>query len=167
MLPGDSRIYTGGERGLAEGYLLSLVIVYTTCYNSFTMNERTHSRHATYDIRYHFVFCPKFRRPVLAGAVGERLSALIPPIIEALGGRVLNLTVQPDHVHLFAEIPPTLAPRQVMHRVKGATSHQLRQEFPHLRSRLPSLWTRSYYVGTAGRVSAETIQRYIDEQRGT
>jgi putative transposase len=65
------------------------------------------------------------------------------------------------------EMPPTLAPRQGMHRVKGATSHQLRLEFPHLRSQLPSVWTRSYYVGTAGRVSAETIQRYIDDQRGT
>jgi putative transposase len=131
------------------------------------MIERTHTRHATYDIRYHFVFCPKFRRPVLAGAAGQRLEEMIPGIIQSLGGRVLNLTVQPDHVHLFVEMPPTLAPRQVMHRVKGATSHQLRLEFPHLRSQLPSVWTRSYYVGTAGRVSAETIQRYIDDQRGT
>jgi len=131
------------------------------------MTERTHTRHATYEIRYHFVFCPKYGRPVLAGAVGERLQAIIPEIIQALGGRVLNLTVQPDHVQLFVEIPPTLAPRQVMHRVKGASSHHLRQEFPHLRSRLPSVWTRSYYVGTAGKVSAATIQRYIEQQRGT
>lgn len=147
--------------------MLSLVFVYSVCYNSFMSIERIHTRHATYEIRYHFVFCPKFRRPVLAGAVGERLTELIPSIIERLGGRVLNLTVQPEHVHLFVEIPPTLAPRQVMHRVKGATSHQLRQDFPHLRSQLPSVWTRSYYVGTAGRVSAKTIQRYINEQRGT
>jgi putative transposase len=131
------------------------------------MNERTHTRHATYEIRYHFVFCPKYRRPVLAGPVGERLQAIIPDIIGDLGGKVLNLTVQPDHVHLFVEMPPTLAPRQVMHRVKGASSHRLRQEFPPLRSRLPSLWTRSYYVGTAGHVSAATIQRYIDAQKGT
>jgi putative transposase len=147
--------------------MLSLVLVYSVCSNSFMSTERIHTRHATYEIRYHFVFCPKFRRPVLAGAVGERLAELISPIIDTLGGRVLNLTVQPEHVHLFVEMPPTLAPRQVMHRVKGATSHQLRQEFPHLHSQLPSVWTRSYYVGTAGRVSAETIQRYIDEQRGT
>jgi putative transposase len=147
--------------------MLSLEFVCYACYHSFMSTERTHTRQATYEIRYHFVFCPKFRRPVLAGAVGERLAELIPPIIERLGGRVLNLTVQADHVHLFVEIPPTLAPRQVMHRVKGATSHQLRQDFPHLRSQLPSVWTRRYYVGTAGRVSAGTIQRYIDEQRGT
>ena len=131
------------------------------------MNKRTHTRHATYEIRYHFVFCPKYRRPVLAGAVGERLQAMIPEIIWQLGGKVLNITVQPEHVHLFVEIPPTLAPRQVVHRVKGASSHRLRQEFPHLRSRLPSLWTRSYYVCTAGKVSETTIQRYIDAQKGT
>jgi putative transposase len=146
--------------------MLSLVFVCSVCYNSFAMSERTHTRHATYDIHYHFVFCPKYRRPVLAGPVGERLAEMIPTIVQDLGGKVLNITVQPDHVHLFVEIPPTLAPRQVMHRVKGATSHQLRQEFPHLRGRLPSLWTRSYYVGTAGHVSAATIQRYIDQQRG-
>jgi putative transposase len=131
------------------------------------MNGRTHTRHATYDIRYHFVFCPKYRRPVLAGAVGERLQAIMPQIIGQLGGEVLNITVQPDHVHLFVEIPPTLAPRQVMHRVKGVSSHRLRQEFPHLRSRLPSLWTRAYDVGTAGKVSEATIQRYIEAQKGT
>jgi putative transposase len=131
------------------------------------MNERTHTRLATYDIRYHFVFCPKYRRPVLAGAVGERLQAIMPQIIGQLGGEVLNITVQPDHVHLCVEIPPMLAPRQVMHRVKGAGSHRLRQEFPHLRSRLPSLWTRAYDVGTAGKVSEATIQRYIEAQKGT
>jgi putative transposase len=125
------------------------------------------TRHATYEIRYHFVFCPKYRRPVLRGAVADRLSILIAESIEQLGGRILNLTVQPDHVHLFAEIPPTLAPRQVMHRVKGISSHHLRREFPYLRSRLPSLWTRSYYVGTAGKVSEATIQRYIEAQKGT
>jgi putative transposase len=53
-----------------------------------------------------------------------------------------------------------------MHRIKGYTAHELRREFPHLNSRLPSLWTRSYYVGTAGNVSSETIKRYIDEQKG-
>jgi putative transposase len=124
------------------------------------------TRHAYYDINYHLVWCPKFRRPVLAGDVGKRLTALIPLEVERLGGQVLDLAVQPDHVHLFASFPPTLSVAQIMHRLKGATAHQLREEFPELKSRLPSLWTRSYYVGTAGFVSAETIRRYIDEQKG-
>lgn len=124
------------------------------------------TRHATYNINYHLVWCPKFRRPVLDGAVGTRLAELLPEYAQKLGGEVLDLVVMPDHVHLFASFPPTLAINQIMHCLKGATSHQLRKEFPHLRSRLPSLWTRSYYVGTAGHVSAATIKRYIDAQKG-
>jgi len=128
--------------------------------------ESKRTRHAAYQINYHFVWCPKFRRPVLEGDVGGRLAELIPRIVKRNGGEVLDLVVQPDHVHLFASFPPTLAANQIMHRIKGYTSHELRQEFPELNSRLPSLWTRSYYVGTAGHVSAETIQRYIEEQKG-
>ena len=128
------------------------------------MSKQT--RHATYNINYHLVWCPKYRRPVLAGNVGARLAELLPEYVQELDGEVLDLVVMPDHVHLFASFPPTLAISQIMYRLKGLTSHQLRKEFPHLKSRLPSLWTRSYYVGTAGHVSAATIKRYIDEQKG-
>jgi len=124
------------------------------------------TRHATYNINYHLVWCPKYRRPVLTGDVGTRLAELLPEYVQELGGEVLDLVVMSDHVHLFASFPPTLAINQIMYRLKGSTSHQLRKEFPHLKSRLPSLWTRSYYVGTAGHVSAATIKRYIDEQKG-
>lgn len=125
------------------------------------------TRHAAYNINYHFVFCPKYRRSVLVGRVGDRLVELVHQITKDLEGEVIELVVRPDHVHLFATFPPTLAPYQIMHRIKGATSHTLREEFPHLKSRLPSLWTRSYYVGTAGHVSSETIRKYIEAQSGT
>ncbi|MCL4237221.1 MAG: IS200/IS605 family transposase [Anaerolineae bacterium] len=128
------------------------------------MSKQT--RHATYDINYHLVWCPKFRRPVLEGAVGARLAELLPEYVRELDGELFDLVVMPDHVHLFASFPPTLAISQIMHRLKSSTSHQLRKEFPHLKSRLPSLWTRSYYIGTAGHVSAATIKRYLDEQKG-
>ena len=134
------------------------------CHNSFAMKERT--RHALYNINYHFVFCPKFRRPVLAGDVGKRLTELLHQEVKNLDGEILELVVQPDHVHLFATFPPTIAIPQIMFRLKGTSAYQLRKEFPFLKSRLPSLWTRSYYVGTAGHVSAETIKRYIDDQKG-
>jgi len=125
--------------------------------------ERT--RHAHYNINYHVVWCPKYRRPVLEGAVGKRLAELIPPEVERMGGTVHELVVMPDHVHLFASFPPAIAINQIVHQLKGTSSRQLRQEFPFLRSRLPSLWTHSYYVGTAGVVSAQTIQRYMEAQR--
>jgi putative transposase len=124
------------------------------------------TRHAAYQINYQLVWCPKFRRPVLEGEVGKRLAELIPLIVEENGGEVLDLSVMPDHVHLLVSFPPTIAINQIMFRVKGSTSHQLRKEFPELNSRLPSLWTRSYYAGTAGHVSVETIQRYIERQKG-
>ena len=127
--------------------------------------ETKRTRHAVYNITYHLVWCPKYRRPVLAGDVGVRLSEILPGLVQQVGGEILELVVMPDHVHLFASFPPTLSIAQIMHKLKGASSHQLREEFPHLRSRLPSVWTRSYYAGTAGHVSAATIKRYIDEQR--
>jgi putative transposase len=123
------------------------------------------TRHAAYNINYHFVWIPKYRRKVLVGAVAVRLEQLIREKSEELGGEILNLTIQPDHVHLFCSFPPTMAPYQIMHRLKGYTAHVLREEFPYLNSRLPNLWTRSYYVGTAGTVSAATIQNYIDAQK--
>lgn len=128
------------------------------------MTDRT--RHTVYQINYHFVWCPKYRRPVLTGPVSDRLVELLPQLVTDLGGEIIELVVRPDHVHLFASFPPTLAPCQIMYRPKGKTSHQLRKEFPKLKSRLPSLWTRSYYVGTAGNASSETIRKYIEAQEG-
>ena len=124
------------------------------------------TRHASYNINYHFVWCPKYRRPVLKNNISDRLVELIPQTVGELNGEMLELIVRPDHVHLFASFPPELAPKQIMHRIKGFTSHQLRQEFPELKSKIPSLWTRSYYVGTAGNVSSETIRKYIEAQEG-
>ena len=124
------------------------------------------TRHAVHNINYHFIWCPKYRRAVLTGLVGDQLVQMIPQLVQDLGGEVLELVVRPDHVHLFASFPPTIAPYQIMHRIKGSTSHYLREHFPQLRSRLPSLWTRAYYVGTAGNVSSETIRKYIEAQEG-
>lgn len=112
------------------------------------------------------MWCPKYRRAVLEGPIAERLIALLREQVPALGGKMVELVVRPDHVHLFAHFLPTLSPAQIVHRLKGSTSHALRSEFPGLRSRLPSLWTSSYYVGTAGQVSSETIRRYIEAQKG-
>lgn len=122
-----------------------------------------HKRTSISVVNYHFVFCPKRRKKVLVGAVKARLEELIPSKAAELDCQVVKLAVQPDHVHLFISCPPTLAPHQVVHRLKGYTSRVLRQEFPYL-LKLPSLWTRSYWVSTAGNVSSATIQRYIEAQ---
>ncbi|HEV2457783.1 MAG TPA: IS200/IS605 family transposase [Ktedonobacterales bacterium] len=120
---------------------------------------------AVSNLHYHLVWCPKYRRPVLTGAVAERLKALLAEKAAAMDIQIAALDVMADHVHLFVTAPPTDAPQHLANQFKGYASRVLRQEFPHLRSRLPSLWTRSYYVGSAGHVSEETIKQYIAAQK--
>jgi putative transposase len=115
-------------------------------------------------INYHLIFCPTRRRKVLVNAVKVRLDSILREVLTELDCTVLALEIMPDHLHLFVSAPPTLAPHQIVRRIKGRSSRILRQEFPHL-LRLPSLWTRSYFASTAGNVSSQTIQRYIAEQR--
>ncbi|MGI9951255.1 IS200/IS605 family transposase [Moorellaceae bacterium AZ2] len=122
------------------------------------------TRYAHYNINYHFVWIPKYRRKVLVGPVAEELERLIRKICEEREVEVLGLSIQPDHVHLFVSAPPRHAPSVLINTIKGYTSRYLRQKFPELSKQTgPRLWTRTYYVGTAGTVSAETIQRYIAE----
>ena len=121
---------------------------------------------AVYALKYHIVWCPKYRRPVLVDAVAGRLRGLLAEKSAELGMTVHALEVMPDHVHLFVEGDSTRCVAEIVNRLKGYTSRVLREEFPSLRSRLPTLWSRSYFAGGIGRVSAATIARYIADQKG-
>ena len=116
---------------------------------------------------YHFVWCPKYRRKVLTGKVEARLKALLQEKTAALGCKIIALEVMPDHAHIFVQAIPTIAPNRIIAALKGYTSHELRKEFPELKHRMPTLWTRSYFVSTHGSFTADSIQRYIEEQKGT
>lgn len=124
------------------------------------------SQTSIYFLNYHFVWCPKYRRKVLVGAIEKRLEELIRQKNTELKCEVLALTIMPDHIHLFVKANPQLAPNRIVGEVKGCTSRILRQEFPELKSKLPTLWTRSYFVSTHGHISDEMITRYIEEQKG-
>lgn len=115
---------------------------------------------------YHFVWCPKYRRKVLVGKVEQRLKELIMEKAKKMGCEVLALEIMPDHVHLFIVGSPIMTPNYIIGQIKGYTSHQLRDEFSDLRYKLPTLWTRSYFVSTHGHISDALIKRYIDEQKG-
>lgn len=117
-----------------------------------------------YDIGLHVVWCPKYRRPVLTGDVAARLRELLDTKCAEHGWRIVACEVMPDHVHLFVKTRPKDSPSFVANQFKGMTSRVLRQEFPHLRSRMPTLWSRSFFVASVGAVSAATVQRYIDTQ---
>jgi putative transposase len=131
------------------------------------MSSARYKKHAggVYTLHYHFVWCPKYRRKVLQGAIVDRLEELLHEKANELGVTIDGLEVLPDHVHLFIAASPTDAPQYLANQFKGYTSRVLREEFPGLKSRLPSLWSRSYYVGSVGHVSAYTIQKYIEQQK--
>ena len=125
-----------------------------------------HNTGAVFSLKYHIVWCPKYRRPVLIGDIADRLRGLLVEKTAELGMTIHTLEVVPDHVHLFVEGDPTRCVAEIVNRLKGYTSSVLRREFPSLRSRLPTLWTRSYYAGSVGHVSTTTVERYIAEQKG-
>lgn len=123
------------------------------------MNYR-HDRHSVHLVVFHLVWCPKRRKPVLVGEIARRLRQIIAEIAKENGWDILEWAINPDHVHLFVRGEPTTPAAGMVRAFKGRSSRLLRQEFPEL-LRLPSLWTRSYFVSTAGNVSSETIQHYI------
>jgi putative transposase len=125
----------------------------------------TTSNTTVYNINFHIIWCPKYRRRVLVGQVDSRLKELLCEKADGLGISIKTMEVMPDHVHLFVSSPPTLAPHYIVGQLKGYTSRILRKEFSSLKSRLPSLWTRSYYIESVGHISEATIRQYIEDQK--
>ena len=123
------------------------------------------SKTAVYNLSYHMIWCPKYRRKVLVGPVETRLKELLLQKADELGCTIETMEVMPDHVHLFIKTLPVHAPQYVVGQLKGYTSSVLRNEFPRLKSRLPSLWTRSYYIESVGHISESTIKQYIADQK--
>ena len=121
---------------------------------------------AVFSLKFHLVWCPKYRRPVLTPPVDGRLKALLAAIADEHGMTIRAAEVMPDHVHLVVEADPTLCVAEIVNRFKGRTGRLLREEFPALRSRLPTLWSRSYFAASVGAVSEATIRRYIAAQKG-
>jgi len=130
------------------------------------MNKRwTLSNKSVYNIGYHLIWCPKYRRSVLIGEVRDKLILLLKTKSEEIGLEIVQIEVMPDHVHLFVKTSPVDSPHFIVQQLKGYTSHELRGEFAHLRSKLPTLWTRSYYCESVGHISDATITKYIKEQK--
>jgi REP-associated tyrosine transposase len=120
---------------------------------------------AVFLLKYHLVWCPKYRRPVLVGMVADDLRTLLYQKATELSVEIQALEIRPDHVHLLVSVLPVYAPQHLANQFKGFTSRLLRQKYPELKSRLPSLWSRSYYVGSVGHVSDKTVQAYIEAQQ--
>ena len=118
-----------------------------------------------YSCKYHVVWCPKYRRKVLVGNIASRLKEIIKQTVEEKQAELLELEVMPDHVHLLVEVEPQFGIHKLIKLVKGRSSRLLRQEFPALRKRLPTLWTNSYFVSTVGGAPLAVIKQYIENQK--
>jgi len=116
-------------------------------------------------INYHFVFCPRYRRKIfLIPKVEDRFKYLVKYICKEMDIEIIAIECDKDHTHMFLNCLPTLSPADIMQKIKGVTSRVLRDEFEELK-KMPSLWTRSYFVSTAGNVSSETIKKYVENQK--
>jgi len=124
------------------------------------------NHNVVWDCTYHVVFCPKYRRPVLREPIAERLKELIRQVAGETQSDIVELEVMPDHVHVLCRVDPQVGIARFVRRVKGHSSRLLRQEFPELRRRLPTLWTNAWFVATVGGAPLAVIKRYIADQKG-
>ena len=123
-----------------------------------------HSRNCVYQTAYHMVWCPQYRKSVLRGGVAQSLRELLESICAERKYEILSLEIQPDHLHLFVSFPPSVSIADAVRVLKGASARMLLMRHPELKNELWAghLWSPSYYVGTAGSVSVETIKSYIE-----
>ena len=127
--------------------------------------EYKNNNNVIYSCKYHVVFCPKYRRRVLVDGVDERFKELAREVAKDFRFEIIEMEVMPDHVHLLLEVDPQLGIHTAVKRIKGRTSHELREEFPWLKSRIPTLWTNSYFVSTVGGAPLTAVKRYIENQK--
>lgn len=130
------------------------------------MNNRwTHSSTTVHNIGYHIIWCPKYRRKVLVDGIDIRLKEVLIEKSMQIGCEIIIQDIMSDHVHIFVKANPTLAPHFIVQQLKGFSSRVLRKEFPKLKSKLPTLWTRSYYCESIGHISEEVVKKYIEDQK--
>ena len=130
-----------------------------------TKDRYSVSKTCVYNLGYHLIWCTKYRRKVLSPKIELRLKELIRKKAEEIKVEIVEMETMPDHIHIFVKSKPTYSPHFIVQQFKGYSSRILREEFAELRSRLPSLWTRSYFCESVGCISADTIIRYIENQK--
>jgi putative transposase len=140
----------------------SPVVVTSVCDDRTVACRSTNK--TVYSAKDHIIWCPKYRRRVLVNGVDSRLKEIIDGVAAELGATVIEVEVMPDHVHLLVEIPPTVPLSMFAGRLKGRSSRVLRGEFGWLR-RLPSLWTRSWFVSTVGGAPLGVVRQYVENQK--
>ncbi|MGW0433001.1 IS200/IS605 family transposase [Micromonospora sp. NPDC003197] len=129
------------------------------------MGEIRSNNNVVYRCTYHVVWCPKYRRKVITGDVDIRLKQIIGEVCAERDAPIVELETMPDQVHLLVTVDPQYGIHRLVKQIKGRSSRLIRQEFPEVRSRIPTLWTNSYLVATVGGATLEIVKRYVESQR--
>jgi len=127
--------------------------------------EYKSNKNIVYSCKYHVVWCPKYRRKVIVGEVEARLKELIKYTCNEINVDIIEMEIMPDHVHLLLEVDPQYGIHKAIKRIKGRSSFYLRKEFKFLTTKLPTLWTNSYFVSTVGGAPLNVIKEYIENQK--
>jgi putative transposase len=123
------------------------------------------NNNVVFKCKFHVIFCPKYRRQVLVDGVDIRFKEIVAQLATELVFDVDAIKVMPDHVHILIDCDPQFGIHRIVKAIKGRSSRFLRQEFPWLKSRIPTLWTNSYFVVTYGGAPLEIIKKYIEAQK--
>lgn len=123
------------------------------------------NNNVVYSSKYHVVWTPKYRRPVLQNNIAVRLEGVLRETCDRYQAEIIAIEIMPDHVHLLVEVDPQFGIHRLVKNLKGVSSRLLRQEFPYLKSRLPTLWTNSYFVSTVGGAPLSVIKQYVENQK--
>jgi putative transposase len=130
-----------------------------------TISKYKSNHNIMYSCKYHVVWCPKYRRNVLNDCIQKELKTIIKEICALRKSEIFAMELMPDHVHLLVEVDPQYGIHKLIKEIKGKSSRVLRLNFPHLRSRLPTLWTNSYFVSTVGGAPLSVIKQYVENQK--
>lgn len=128
-------------------------------------NKYKSNKNIVYSCKYHIVWCPKYRRKVLVDDVANSLKELIVEICNINQAELIELEIMPDHVHLLVDVDPQFGIHKLIKLIKGRTSRELRSKYPFLKTKLPTLWTNSYFVSTVGGAPLSVIKQYIENQK--
>lgn len=123
------------------------------------------NNNVVYSCKYHVVWCPKYRRKVLVQGVDLRLKEIICSMCDEFHVELIELEIMPDHVHLLVDVDPQFGIHKLIKNIKGRSSRILRQEFKFLTTKLPTLWTNSYFVSTVGGAPLKIVKQYIESQK--
>ena len=142
-----------------------LVLEFEIIYKTYMNTVYKSNSNIVYSCKYHVVWCPKYRRKILTNGIDTRLKELLFEYAANISVDIMEMEIMPDHVHILMEVEPQFGIHKAVKSLKGYTSKVLRDEYPSLKTRMPSLWTNSYFVSTVGGAPLDVIKQYIENQK--